>query len=229
MKPEFSKPFSAEHARDGAPFCCADGTAAEIVKWDCRGGECPLLGVIDNDQFGQLSVRWTEAGVPHAEREIAKSLVMLPLGMLEGKPVFTGDAIEDGCLGDWTSGFAQPRNRVFTNCRWPAPAKVYPKTRMTGADLISATGAADWIDETVIASIANAALQHACDAEQVVPMTDVMEVARSLNKRGRTERDMAVARAVAVDIRNCWAFEGHKPCKDYIDSIDLATIISNLK
>jgi hypothetical protein len=60
-----------------------------------------------------------------------------------------------------------------------APAKVYPNTRMTDNELCGAYHSSG----TPLTSVANAALHHACDAGQVVPMAEVREVARNLNKR----------------------------------------------
>ncbi len=32
--PLHTRTFNLEHARAGAPFCCANGEAVEILKWD---------------------------------------------------------------------------------------------------------------------------------------------------------------------------------------------------
>ena len=231
MKPEFSKPFDAHHARQGAPFSCADGTAAAILKWDLRGGPCQIAGTYEDGQFGDELIRWTEDGTPHQLAGTAKTLVMLPLGLIDGKPVFVGDELVDPTGATFTPG---PGNAGhLSGCRWPAPAKAYPKTTMTGADLISATGTGEWIDHSVIASIANAALRHAVDTGQVMAVDDV-ELAKSksyldgvhaVHAPSRAARDMLVAKAIR-DVCMAKVDKFHNRAAQELFSVDLLSIIN---
>lgn len=81
------------------------------------------------------------------------------------------------------------------------PVKVYPVTRMTQNEMSMAfcapnpnsTGAAR-------EALANAALRHAIDADQVVPMAEVQEVARNLNKRRYDRAERALLSAGFEDL-----------------------------
>lgn len=48
-KPEFSKPFNILDAKAGAPYCCRDGRTAQVLKWDGRRFNEPLVGCIGAD------------------------------------------------------------------------------------------------------------------------------------------------------------------------------------
>lgn len=215
MKPEFSRPFNLEHARAGAPFGCRDGRVATILKWDGRRPGEPLIGHQGEDD---IPASWAVDGAYSQEHESDVDLLMLPLGMLDGKPVFTGDAIEDG-PGDWTPGIAHPANRNFTNCRWPAPPRVYPVTLMAAAELDSASA-----DTEGLRRVANAALRHAVDAGQLIEPGD------------RAARDMAVAVAVRNVAQSARPVaRGYDLSEDAselvarIAQLDLAVIIAAIK
>lgn len=114
------RPFNHEHARAGAPFSTIDGRAVEIIRWDVRGGECPLLGIVENGTHGQLAVRWATDGVQHAERTADEQLVMTPLGICEGLPVFPGDQLWDVMADDGYRLFTvSVHAREFSHCMWP--------------------------------------------------------------------------------------------------------------
>lgn len=164
------RPFNLEHARDGAPIATRIGSKAEILKWDMRGGDCPLLGFVDNGDGGEQSARWNLDGDVAGNFGRGCSLVMTPLGYIDGKPVFVGDEL----VHDHGTFTATPTARQcdFTGLRWPAPAKVYPTTNMTFYELMIAHNAQ--LDgkpnefARSIRAVANAALRHAVDAGQVI-------------------------------------------------------------
>lgn len=114
------RPFNHEHARAGAPFSTIDGRSVEIIRWDVRGGDCPLLGIVENGAHGQLVVRWTTDGVQYAERTADEQLVMTPLGMCDGKPVFWDSEMEheDGTpVAGHVAAFHSAGG--FNTYRWP--------------------------------------------------------------------------------------------------------------
>ena len=116
---------------------------------------------------------------------------MLPLGFIDGKPVWTCDEIVSPAGSQMA---AWPSFRDFANCTWPAPAPVYPETLLTNdyitkfcqkhdaevrfdRDYISGfhgsiPGPVKMTvymrDGDPFSAIANAALRHAIDAGQVV-------------------------------------------------------------
>lgn len=101
--PKFSKPFDANHAKAGAPYCQADGDAATIFKWDLRSDEWVLAGVISDSAHGLENIaKWSIDGVVHHELCNDADLMMIPLGLIDGRPVFVDDEIEMNLTGGWT-------------------------------------------------------------------------------------------------------------------------------
>lgn len=166
-KLEFSRPFNLEHAKAGAPYCCRDGEDATILKWDCRDPNFPLVGIFgDSDD----ATEWSAAGQYNCQLNPEYDLVMLPLGFIDGKPIFVGDELVYISSGRTT--FVEPGDKNFSHCRWPALTPAYPVTLMTDGDLVSNYygGGPVSHDQEYQAwhRIANAALRHAIDAGQVV-------------------------------------------------------------
>lgn len=242
MKPEFSKPFDLAAARAGAPIGCINGLSVKIHNWAARGEQTLLLGEIVANN-ADVQAAWSVTGRTQRLADCF-DLVMLPLGLIDGKPVFAGDAIEDGGPGDWTPGIAHPCNRDFKNCRWPAPAKVYPETTMRHEDMLTF-----YVDalrklgynavqaETQgLDAVVNAALRHAVDAGQVMPKDEHEAALHRLGERlkgitlgDRAARDMNIAVAVRntayTEAMNCQS--GHEGT--VIRQINLAAIISTVK
>jgi hypothetical protein len=234
MKPEFSKPFDLAAARAGAPYCCRNGDTAKVYEWARDKGSYPLWGVVN--QLFQVGT-WTATGAYTPGRESPLDLVMIPLGMVEGKPVFTGDVLDF----EGKPHTILATGRTFPRCTWPAPAKVYPETRMTGAelfDIVQSTAPAFRMTVMGVPSIephmvaaANAALRHAIDAGQVVPTAEANQNALEHYHSGlgvRAARDMAIAEAVRdaayVKVMNCP--DSHEGT--IVRQIDLITIISKI-
>ena len=173
-KPEFSRPFNLEHAKAGAPYGCRNGVEATILKFD-RRDEFAVLGMYGN---ADQAISWMPNG-QHARNspEGNRDLVMLPLGFIDGKPVWVGDEVVSGQApyGDAVTIAATHDMEFGDGCgwRWPAPAPVYPETLMTRRDFARLDDSR--IFEIIQPSyerearlIANAALRHAIDAGQVV-------------------------------------------------------------
>jgi hypothetical protein len=169
-----TKPFNLEHAKAGAPFCTASGEKVEIVKWDMKSGNCPILGLRSDNEYVQ---QWAMDGEPAANFMSVTRLVMTPLGYIDGKPVFVGDEIELKCMAkpdEWKRVKAEPTwAGTWTDecARWPAPAKQYPVTGMAGDVLWGIYNSEGCIHPGMFA-VANAALRHAIDNGQVITMKD---------------------------------------------------------
>lgn len=202
MKPEFTRPFSMADAKAGAPYCSANGDAVTILKWDARG-KSPLVGVYGIEDY---SGRW---GMHGSNSFAAGHLVMLPLGMIDGKPFFVGDEIEVFSMPDnWEKMAAEPRHkkRHEPEIRWPAPAKAYPKTQMLGNDFAKVCGERIHNLGFVEAiQCANAALRHGIDSGAIVTKEDHEAGLKLLGDRLRDvaisrdiKRDMAIAKAVIL-------------------------------
>lgn len=85
------------------------------------------------------------------------------------------------------------------------PERIYPETRLGDGEICSAYyggGPVKGPDEETKAwyRVANAALRHAIDADQVVPMSEVQEVARNLNKRRYERAERALLSAGFEDL-----------------------------
>lgn len=160
--PKHTRPFNLEHARAGAPFCRADGTEYEIIKWDRKHTQ-QLVGISKQDAaIHTFRVDGTESG-----NRPECALVMTPLGFIDGKPYFWDTEMEH-VDGTKVAGHVVAYHSADGNhdqYRWPAPAPVYPETRMTLHDLQTIMGFSASYD---MKAIANAALRHAIDAGQVL-------------------------------------------------------------
>lgn len=203
-KPEFTKAFDVEHAKAGAPYCCAGGAPAEILHY----GAGKLIGMTKASNGEAFAAEWKLFGkyeIPGHQG--ALDLVMLPLGLIDGKPVFVGDKIVAPSGNAYLLG---PTDTNLTGCRWPAPAKVYPETKMTEDELVIAANDGRFSGLTpppfhVVADrIANAAIRHAIDAGQVMLIADaerLIQANEDIDRRSRERRDMAIARAVADKVQ----------------------------
>lgn len=220
-KPEFSKTFNLEHAKAGAPYCCRDGEEAIVLKWDGRRFNEPLVGCIGADD---IPASWGNDGryVPDEHGPRQRDLVMLPLGFIDGKPVFVGDEVVDKFNGDLVPVLANWGGINTALWSWPAPAPVYPKTLISHVVLFGEyetslrnRGYAEVsADSYGLAAIANFSLRHAIDAGQVV-LPDV-------------ERELAVAHAVSKATFNAIYHNGTHRVAFCDLVLDIPAIISSV-
>jgi len=206
-KPEFTKAFCLEHAKAGAPYCCRDGRTAKVLKWDRNVNDYPLLGVMGKSDDPRT---WTVAGSTTYGAHGAEydgDLIMLPLGFIDGKPVWVGDHFITSSGLPCIATTASAGN--FKGCSWPAPATVYPTTRMTAAELNLKRAEAESFDSSLLL-VADAVLRHAIDAGQVVLPNSKIHDKNSSDRLARdcsmidevvaTARDLAVAKIVRDEI-----------------------------
>lgn len=187
MKPEFTKPFNLEHAKAGAPFACRNGDQVEIFKWDARYRHGPIIGVLS---AGDVPSSWAEDGRYDEAHGGKYDLIMLPLGIIDGKPVFVGDEFLYFC----EPATAKPDMACadFSNCRWPAPEKNYPTYN---GDLEILHGALNGIEchggtiSDGLQVVADTALRHAIESGQVAPISEAKPGIRPHNPYTGALRD----------------------------------------
>lgn len=229
-----TKPFNLDHAKAGAPYACRDGREATVLKWESRREGCPLLGVFDVRDLPGL---WTGDGLNSGNRDL--DLVMIPLGYIDGKPVFVDDEVE--FAGNVVK--VVPGDHGFQSCRWPAPAKQYPVTNCTPElvrkynDVVTCNKHMGWHAHiAAIEGVANAALRHAVDNGQVISTEDhcdamVRASVKTLEdvQAGRAMRDMAIAHAVLAAVKT--VINAHSTCCLHAlnGKINLNTIIAEVK
>lgn len=237
-----SRPFDLEAARAGAPYSQSDGDAAEILKWDMKG-KYPLMGCgVRRNASDEVAVRWYANGTVEIGFDSEFNLVMLPLGLIDGKPAFVGDTVQskygDECIASIEMEFDSG------HWRWPAPAKMYPETKMCFEQMCEA-GSMSLISTNAIGirQLANAVLRHAIDAGQVTDAANVDAKVEQSYVDGqafayrkaydaRAERDMAIAKAVRDSARDqCGDANKALFGSTYygrISNLDLAAIIASL-
>jgi hypothetical protein len=244
-----TKPFNLEHAKAGAPYACRNGSPATILKWDAKGSEFTLIGFVDRDGVGNdIPESWMAEGFVRATRERRNhDLVMLPLGEIDGKPVFVGDEVETNAFGDgWKRVTVCPSDNGFFTCRWPAPAKQYPVTALSGDELVKIYNDVNDTSEAGLVRTVNEALRHAIDNGQVIAASPAIQtLARAFDLasidqiKGATEaieaamperraaRDMAIARAVRNKAMGTVSSESQP--YGLMQIMDLAAIIASVK
>lgn len=108
------KAFNLDHAKDGAPFKTRDGQTVTVVEWDGKNEHWPILAYYGtSNKVGQ----WAKSGVDCSQ---SRDLVMVPLGFMEGDPVYAGDTIGSGKV----ILRADPKMHDFSAFHWPAPGEV---------------------------------------------------------------------------------------------------------
>lgn len=186
-KPEFTKPFNIEHAKAGAPYCCRGGASADVLKWDRRHPEYKLAGI--SDVIGEVDAltTWTICGAHiRGEEESPRDLVMLPLGMIDGRPVFVNDEFV-GYVGMACKAIPN-LSSDFSGCTWPAPTKIYPKTMMSDSEIDIAYRSSIGHSYGARRAIANVALRHAIESGQVVTAEQHARALRALERAGYQDR-----------------------------------------
>lgn len=246
-KPLHTRPFDLNHARAGAPIAGSNGEAVRVLIWDRKHPTHPI--VLIEEDGDQEAVAFQSDGKTHFKTGYTVTeLVMTPLGFIDGKPFFVGDEIEVFSLSNkWEKMAAEPRHKMRhePEIRWPAPAPVYPETRMKYEELCAAGGTSLLTTNSIaVRGVANAALRHAIDAGQVVPAetvaalrkldyADGQRVAFKHEDASRAARDMAIAEAVryacrtAIDDRNNHA--NLNRVRAAVTDINLAAIIAGVK
>ncbi|MGK5049917.1 hypothetical protein ACQ4WP_29130 [Janthinobacterium sp. GB4P2] len=221
MKPEFYKPFDLEHARAGAPIGLTGGGTARFVAYAEEADPSCCVVVIE-DRFNLIGTRRKSGRVNEAgATDNPNDLVMLPLGLINGKPVFVGDVITaPDCKGSFPAD-AQMNFGDGTVWTWPTPPRAYPETRLSFEALcVSGSMHLTSTNSIGIRALANAALRHACEADQVVPKDESEDAVRKAYADGqaaafkheagsRAARDLAVAQAARAEcVRTAEAYRG---------------------
>ena len=185
------RPFNIEHAKAGAPYCTIRGHEATISKWDGRQVNRPLVGFSGPKDE---AITWAVSGEgPYP----ADQLVMLPLGFIDDRPVFTDDELAARSTGVIVK--AEPTFRAFDAFAWPEPSKRYPESLMTDIELLESAG---HDNREPLRILANAVLRHAIECGQVVLPSEPEKVSRVSVGAKRTNvtkpKSVAVSRLVRL-------------------------------
>jgi len=126
MKPEHTKPFNAEHAKAGAPYCQRNRLAARIGIWDSANSNGYILvGTLIQRNGDESSAAW-QANGDCSNNTRDSELVMLPLGYCEGKPVFVGETALVYKKNDQPVKLNYMGAHDFSQCAWKRTAPVMP-------------------------------------------------------------------------------------------------------
>lgn len=235
-KPEFTRPFNVEHAEDGAPIGMKCDQPAKFLAFVEDANPACCVIILEPTRNNIISTRHKsgQTNENHGRQENPYDLVMLPLGMIDGKPVFVGDELTDPTGAAFSPG---PRDSGhLAGCRWPAPARAYPETTLSPDHLRAAYnqdmgGPAN----AALLRTANAALRHAIDTGQVFSKEHVNSVVESTAEAvkaelsGRKARDLAIAKAVLKTcLYMCKPIGGSVQMSRALESIDLYAIIASV-
>lgn len=180
-KPEFMKPFNIEHAKTGSPYCCRNGEEATILKFGIRDKDYPLVGIRGSEDVLET---WRLDGHSLYDTPHKHDLVMVPLGFIDGKPVFVGDEYLGHADCKCIAGAHLKSD--FSGCKWPPAAPKWPQTTMTDGALevahLSVLGAS-----AGRRAIANATIAHECSTGALVPADKVREIEAKAREEGVKE------------------------------------------
>jgi hypothetical protein len=185
--PEHFKPFNREQAISGAPFGCKNGNKATVILW----ADDVLIGYVEAAN-GPHSMDWKNNGdARRDEWHRGCDLVMLPVDMLDDKPLFVGDKImvKDYEKEDhpWVPATVGPKTTQgaakLYGWRWTSEEPEYPKTRMSPDDLYEIHRAQDaWKPRTAFLAVANAAIARAIQDGDVVPVAMLEKMEKEVEK-----------------------------------------------
>lgn len=162
---QFARPFDIEAYHRGEPLGCAGlGFEPQVLKTT----EYYLFGTVTSP-FGEVAMRWDTKGSPYNDNGPGPhNLVMLPLFLIDGKPVFVGDEIQG-------SGEVVKAQSYFSNeaglWKWPGAARRVG-TRMTtyiAAKSYSAFVAAAQDNDMALIYFVNDAIARSIADGDVIP------------------------------------------------------------
>lgn len=179
--PEHFKQYNHEHAQAGAPIGLRNGCDVKIhhavPEFDKLIGM--FYGVDGTVHAGEWNLKGAYYDFGHGGR---LDIVMLPLGMCEGKPVFVGDKLEqrDRHNKSWIALDAQIGHKDFSISRWAETKPEYPNTRMTNKEINEVIAIDDrliaWSETEAGLRVANAAIARAIEDGDVFTRDQVQAV-----------------------------------------------------
>lgn len=170
MKREHYRPFNPEQAQAGAPYGHKDN-AIEVKIYEYFDTYCTAAHRERDDVWIGTSYDFSH-----------DYLVMLPEATCQGKPVYRGDTLYDanGCAFQFSPEHTQS---MLDECTWE-PVKKWPETTLNSEDFVKAARHTQSSNEEWRA-VANAAIAHACETRQVVPLHKVREIASFCYDNGK--------------------------------------------
>lgn len=208
-----TRPYNHEHAQKGAPIGLRNGGEVKILHVTPE----KLIGM--ERQFGAdhvwgacewgLDGRYIQDDGNTVERW---DIVMLPLGLIDGRPMFVGDDMRDRWGNKITAyvGMGDDPAHWF----WPSDEQKYPQTSLSDAELLAALNISDQGVVPRARAIANAAIVRVIQDGMVVP-------ADMLDKVALLVRNRCTA--------TCVEFENGVQLERQIAGISLAAIIDSVK
>lgn len=180
----YTRPYSEEHARAGAPVGLSNGTSRKIehLTWSSR----KVVGVVHTATEIYAGEWWSETGkCCDPQFRPGWNLVMAPLTMVQERPVFVGDVIVIPGGEQYT---VRPVDRPGPDCEWPKPMPKWPVTSLTPqilSELDDAATSNNVPEGSAYTHFANAIIAHECEVGNLVPKAQYMEQSREL---GAAER-----------------------------------------
>lgn len=176
--PEHFRPFDIEQAKAGAPYGCIDQkNTVEIFKY----ADHAIFGTIKFKNEPEIAITWKTNG--KVAPALDADLVMLPLGMCEGKPVFVGDTLLDEHFPAGYQEFtvmAGVNYDGLSHCKWPRPEPEYPETRITADDICKLGSTLAESNYAECIKLANASIAKAIENGDVVPASMIEKLADAI-------------------------------------------------
>lgn len=166
-----SRPFDLKAAKAGAPLMARDSPIrVEFVAQVEKAAPNQCLVFLWGQQITVRGVDALYSNMAYrgpGDCEHPNDILMAPLGWIDRKPVFVGDAIISESHQPYIVHAGHEYD--WAKYSWPAPAVVYPETLMSGQDLHDAyTNCKSPDIKCSFKAAGNAAIRHAIDAGQVV-------------------------------------------------------------
>jgi hypothetical protein len=133
-KPRNFRPFDSEKAFASEPFSTLLQKPVRILCWDRKSSDKkPIMGLIDSKYDGEIPMTWTIGGSVNVDGSPdIHDLIMIPVGTVDGQPVYNGDLVrdKDGNTGHINLSFEHKRYNNFElwkkmkGSTWKAPASI---------------------------------------------------------------------------------------------------------
>lgn len=189
---QHTRAFNKNHAQDGAPYRLRNGREATVLMWTSRNLLYKLAGVYGSED---TPGNWMLDGSFDTRGPSDFDLVMVPLGLIDGKPVFTGDKIVNA-YGYEVS--VPTSSRDFDCCRWPVLEKKFSELAKQLRDFASRP--ADYVPGSLLSEAADEIERLDAQLQQVERVLKSYGLRQTGDGEwtalATTDRDMAVAEAV---------------------------------
>lgn len=161
------KPFDIKLAAAGHPVVLASNSKPVRILCTNARGDYPVIGLLPCASDDADSVqRFRQDGTWYTNPSL--SLVMAPIGQVQGRDVYPGDVLTDHSS---VNHFTATVGESYTDAdgfRWP---KSYPETRLTDAELLRFDHPGVPLGR-LLHDVANAAIRHGIDNGYLTAATE---------------------------------------------------------